>query len=99
MKDYFKNSENNRLLHVWLSSHPESYHAFDMKRFYNFILSLFTTNEELTEKILMSAVREEKKWNEDSINKFVDDFIERYFELKRFWEFAKVHYKSDYSNE
>lgn len=95
MKEYFKSSENNRLLHVWLSSFPESYHPLDMNRFYNFILSLFTTNEELTAGILMSAVREEKKWNEDFINTFVDEFIDRYFELKRFWEFAKVHYNSE----
>lgn len=99
MKDYFKNSENNRLFHLWLSLFPESYHTLDMNRFYNFILSLFTTNEELTKEILMSAVKEEKKWNEDRINTFVDEFIERYFELKRFWEFARVHYESDYLRE
>lgn len=93
MRNYFSNAENNRLFILWLSNHPESYHSFDMNRFYDFILSLYTTNEVLTFEILTSAVKDEKKWDEESTDDFVETFIDKYFELQRFWEFARKHCK------
>ncbi len=88
MKDYFNNPETNKLFHSWICNYPESFHPLDMNRFYDFILSLFSTNEELTESILTSAIQEEKEWIEESTNEFVETFIEKYWNLKRFWEYA-----------
>jgi hypothetical protein len=88
MTDYFKNKENNRLFYFWLSNHPESFHQLDMERFYDFILNLFSTGEELTTYILTNAVNEVKKWVEETTNEFVETFIDKYFELKRFWDYA-----------
>ena len=40
-----------------------------------------------------SAVKDEKKWDEESTDDFVETFIDKYFELQRFWEFARKHCK------
>ena len=89
MKEYFKNPETNKFFHLWLSNHPESYHFLDMERFYAFVLSLLKTSEDLTESILTSAVKEEKSWIDEEVDKFVNDFISRFYDLKQFWNYYK----------
>ena len=88
MKDYFKNEETSRLFSVWINMFPESGHPCDRERFYEFLLSLFKDNEELTEDILTDAIRATKQWEESFIKKFSDKIVKRYFLIKGFFEFS-----------
>lgn len=90
---YYKNEEINRLFIFWISNHPESFHQLDMNRFYDFVLELFKEREELNSDILRRAIKTEKKWNDQTIEDFVERFIDKYFDLKRFWEYASSENK------
>lgn len=94
MKDYFSNEKNNKLFYFWLSSFPKSTHTRDEERFYRFIMSLFDTSEELTAEILSSAIKEVKSWNDETVSDFVDTFLIKYIELKRFWEYNRKNSSS-----
>ena len=86
MKDYFKDPQTNQLFRFWITQFPESFHQLDMNRFYDFLLNLFSTDEELTSTILKRAVQEEKKWIDNETDEFVETFMNKYTDLKSFWE-------------
>lgn len=88
MKKYFKAEETNRLFRVWLNMFPDVEHPCDRERFYEFLLSLFESGEELTDDILIAAIHETKQWGEDYIEEFSDKISGRYFLIKGFWDFA-----------
>lgn len=82
------NSEDTKLkFKRWISGFPESYHGFDMDRFYDFVLSLKLNGEWITEDELHSAFKEGKKWEEDFRNKIVSDYYHKLLDLGNFIDF------------
>ena len=89
MRDYYKNKATNDLFRFWICNHPESYHQLDMERFYEFLLSVFSTGEELSADILTSAIKEEKKWIDKKVIEVVDRYMDKYWDIKHFWDYVK----------
>lgn len=83
----FKNKQTQDKFLKWIINFPESYHGFDMDRFYDFVLSLKLNGEWITEDELHSAFKEEKKWEEDFRNKIVSDYYQKLLDLGNFIDF------------
>ncbi len=89
MEKPFKKEQTNQLFYVWLRNSPESYHPYDMERFYDFIYNLLESREELSEEILTNSVKAEKSWTPEFVTEFVNSFFDRYLEIREFWGFLK----------
>jgi hypothetical protein len=89
MTSAFKNELTNRMFNSWINNSPEEYHPYDRERFYSFVKSLIDGGEELTEPILIKAIKTAKKWNNDIVEQFVEEKMDEYYLLKEFYDFIK----------
>jgi len=73
----------------WIDAHPETDHPLDTDRWYNAIYLYFENENEVDFSELEQYIREQKDWE----NEFVEEFIERksneYSLLKDFYKFLK----------
>lgn len=83
----FENKQTQDKFLKWIKNYPESYHGFDMDRFYDFVLSLKQNEEWISEDELHSAFKGEKEWDEVYINKIVSDYFQKFLEIGNFIDF------------
>lgn len=52
---------------------PESFHNFDMKRFYDVIFQSLLSNEKINSEYLEKVIREKLKWHDKKIEEFATE--------------------------
>ena len=73
----FKNSETQELFDFWIGLHPDSFHALDMERMYNFVYSMFIAEDSIDVDSLTEILIEKKGWSENYADEQSNLFIDK----------------------
>ena len=73
----------------WLDAFPESDHPLDTKRWYDAIINAFRTGIDLDFEEIRYYIKENKNWEEEYVDKFIEKIEIDYSKLKDFFNHIK----------
>lgn len=88
-KIYFENEITNKLFVAFISKYPESYHPYDIERFYDFSISSLLNNCRLNEASLIGALRG-KGLTENVVGECAEFYYNKYLDIVEFYDYLKT---------
>lgn len=76
-------------LTFWINQSPESFHSYDMERFYDFMHTMIQNEDLIDEDELRQVVTSKKPWIPEYVDEFVNEWMVRIRAIHGYIEYLK----------